>query len=710
MRETLSSDLSTVVLGILAAIVVLGLVALIWEAYKSAGRGIWVFVTGALSTLALALAIARPIRISSRETSIPPRISVLVDGSLSMNLPDEGKSRKLHRDSAVANLLERANGAEPARIELLEFGGKVLHPFKAGSTAVQTQSLLADALRATADRPDEHPDRIVVVSDGPPDLQDPKVNIPIDVLATTKREPLDASIRDLSLSVRAIAHVPLPLHVRIGCSRGLACDGLTVTVKELVESGAPALLATGLAHVEGEEAALDLAITLDRAGPRLLEVSITTPEGDEVPENNVRYLPISVTRERVRILHVAGRVSTDMRALRRWLKSDASVDVIAFFILRTPMDNPQAPDSELALIPFPVDELFREHLNSFDAIVLQDFDAQPYRLEQHLPAIAAYVRRGGGLIMVGGPNSFVAGGYAGTPLAGVLPIALDSASGATHADTSSFVPAWSEQGLSAPLLRDLRATVGTELPSMPGANILGELRPGAVALWQHPTRTLANGKKMPLLALGDSGSGRSIALALDGTWQLEFSALGARTGGRGYAALWDGLLGWLMRDPRYEPMQLNLDGPCISGREAVLELQGAEGEVDVTVEPMGGGLSVGAKRLGTSERFSVAPLASGAYLARASSKDGPKIARHFACESGGDEWADTRPALAPLRTIAARGSFRFWDQVSALRFPTPKVIQTERHVAPIAPPWLLALVAAFFCGFHWFVRRRLGLR
>jgi uncharacterized membrane protein len=708
MNEKLSSDLPLLALGLLAGIVVLALLVLIWEARRSAGR-LWVFFSGALATLALALAIARPIRVSSRETSIPPRVTVLVDGSLSMNLPDEGKTRKAHRDSVIANLQLRANGAEPARLELIEFGGKTLRPFKTEAAASETQSLLAEALRVTGGRADEHPDRIVVVSDGPPDLQDPKVSIPTDVIATTKREPNDASIRDLSLSVRAIAHVPLPLHVRIGCSRGLACDGLAVTVKELVEGGSPALLASGLAHIENDEAAIDLSITLDRAGPRLLEVSITTPDGDEVPENNVRYLPISVTRERVRILHVAGRVSTDMRALRRWLKSDASVDVIAFFILRTPTDNPQAPDSELALIPFPVDELFREHLNSFDAIVLQDFDAQPYGLERHLPAVAAYVRRGGGLIMVGGPNSFVAGGYAGTPLAGVLPIALDNASGATHADTASFVPAWSEQGLSAPLLRDLRATLGTELPTMPGANILGDLRPGAVALWQHPTRMLANGKKMPLLALGDSGSGRSIALALDGTWQLEFSALGARTGGRGYSALWDGLLGWLMRDPRYEPMQLSLEGPCITGRPTSIDVQGALGETELVVEKLGGGAAVVAKRSGT-ERFSVPPLASGAYLARASSKDGPKVVRHFACESGGDEWADTRPGLTRLQSVAARGSFRFWDDVAGLRFPTPKVIQTERHVAPVAPPWLFALVAALLCGFHWFLRRRLGLR
>ena len=59
------------------------------------------------------------------------------------------------------------------------------------------------------------------------------------------------------------------------------------------------------------------------------------------------------------IAAVADRLfgSQQHRALRQWLKSDASVDVVAFFILRTTSDNPNARQEDLSLIPFPVDEL-----------------------------------------------------------------------------------------------------------------------------------------------------------------------------------------------------------------------------------------------------------------------------------------------------------------------------------------------------------------
>src|SRR5204862_997075 len=115
-----------------------------------------------------------------------------------------------------------------------------------------------------------------------------------------------------------------------------------------------------------------------------------------------------------------------------------SVDVVAFFILRTPSDDVMASQDELALIPFPVDELFSEHLPSFDAVVLQDFNAEPYGLSKHLKSLARYVDKGGGLIMVGGPDAFGPGHYGGTKLAEVLPVEIDPDRQARGAALSAF--------------------------------------------------------------------------------------------------------------------------------------------------------------------------------------------------------------------------------------------------------------------------------
>src|SRR5262249_45460671 len=159
----------------------------------------------------------------------------------------------------------------------------------------------------------------------------------------------------------------------------------------------------------------------------------------------------------------------------------------------------------------------------------------------------------------------------------------------------------------------------------------------------------------PVLAIGDQGDGRSIALGADGGWLLEFSALGARTAGRGHGALWDGLLGWLMRDPRFEPAQLELIGACTAGLPTTMRARllptapGANAE-DVTLDVMqidkSGGAAQGAHLraprpaagpggAGPTVELTLPPQDAGGYSARLRVGNGPATRRDFACEAGG---------------------------------------------------------------------------
>src|SRR6185436_8909869 len=128
----------------------------------------------------------------------------------------------------------------------------------------------------------------------------------------------------------------------------------------------------------------------------------------------------------------------------------------------------------------------------------------------------------------------------------------------------------------APVFAQLRSLLGEELPVMPGSNTLGPARPGGIVLWEHPRRT-AGSARMPVLALGEAGDGRAIALGVDGTQALAFGELAASVGGRAYGALWDGLLGWLMRDPRYEAARIDLASECIAGEPLNLRLSRVPG-------------------------------------------------------------------------------------------------------------------------------------
>ncbi len=728
-RLGIAQDMPTWAPFVAVGLVVLSLGLLMFELRRGdRARRVLVASTHALAALALLGAVLRPVRVASSESIVGPRVVVLADTSRSLALRDGDGTRVAARDHALEAVKKAAPGA---RLTVLGFGEGKPAPLLEGPPQAG-HSDLRKALGALADSAEERPAALVVISDGrlddPPEdattqnLAELFPQTAVHTVATTRRVPKDASVRRVS-AAGAVAHVPLPLRVELGCAGGLSCSELTVVARELREDGPPALLASGIATVKDGKAVVDLTVTFERAGPRVLEVSVTAPEGDEIPENDKRFLTFNVARERIRVLHVAGRPTNDVRALRQWLKSDASVDLVAFFILRTPTDNPNATNDELALIPFPVDELFSEHLPSFDAVVLQDFDAQPYNMERHLPALAKYVRAGGGLVMVGGPNSFVAGGYADTPLADVLPVKLSGSAGATSADTAKFVPVYTDEGRDAPLLAPLRKLLGDELPEMPGANVLGDVRPGAIALLRHPTRSTASGTKMPLLAIGEQGDGRSIALALDGAWQLQFSELGAQSSGRGYGALWDGLLGWLMRDPRFEPAELELVSSCVADVPAKLRIRAprsTQGGLSLEIAKLGSGerparvdtssLDLASAR-GASLEIPLPKLGAGGYTVRARIGNAPTTRRDFACEAGGDEWADSRPDGERLERLAkaTKGSFSWADSSLSIPLPKPTVVAAERHVTPLAPAWVWTLLAAVTLGASWLARRRSGL-
>jgi uncharacterized membrane protein len=737
-----SGDLAPWAVWLAVGLTLASFAMLLVEMRRRERGGVSIAVTGLLAILALLAAVIRPARVTARESLVGARVVVLADASRSMALVQGDGPRWQARDRAVEAI---AKASPDARLSVLGFGEGPPAPLPLAlndraSEQLTTRAARSDlgaAVRALATSAEERPSALVVVSDGrlddpPEDASDESLraiggtlHVPVDTVATTKDDPADASVRRVSAAGAAVAHVPLPLRVEVGCAGGVVCDDLTVTARELRDDGPPALLASGIAHVKDGKAALDLTITLERAGARIVEVAISPPPGDTIPDNDRRLLTFHVRRERVRVLHVAGRPTNDVRALRQWLKSDASVDVVAFFILRTPTDDVHATQNELALIPFPVDELFTEDLPTFDAVVLQDFDAQPYGLEKYLPNLEKYVRGGGGLVMVGGQNAFVAGGYAATPLSRVLPVDLDGSAGATSADTSSFVPAWTAAGLAAPLLAPLRDVVGDDLPQMPGANVLGDLRPGGVALWSHPSRKTKKGAAMPVLAIGEEGDGRAVALGVDGAWLLEFSSLGSRTAGRGHGALWDGLLGWLMRDPRFEPAQLEIVGGCTAGLASTLRArllprattssEPAKVMLDVTRIDKAQQAPVHVEQTrpadATTVEIPVPALGPGGYTARLRVGDGEATRHDFACEAGGDEWADSRPDVRRLQALAhaTGGTFAYASGAGTLPLPKPTVVSAERHVTPLAPPWTWTLGAAALLGVHWIARRRSGL-
>jgi len=183
-----------------------------------------------------------------------------------------------------------------------------------------------------------------------------------------------------------------------------------------------------------------------------------------------------------------------------------------------------------------------------------------------------------------------------------------------------------------------------------------------------------------------------------------------------------------MRDPRFEPAQLEIPAGCTAGLASKLLVHllptsertqqslrldisrldrpsarpATDGRVHREV-PRGGS--------GTTE-VTLPPLDAGAYVARLQVGSGGATRFDFACEAGGDKWGDSRPDPDRMRDLARAtgGTFAWADEdLGRIRFPKPTTVSAERQVAPVAPPWVWTLVATVLLGLHWLARRHAGL-
>ena len=486
----------------------------------------------------------------------------------------------------------------------------------------------------------------------------------------------------------------------------------------------------------GGEASVVLRFTPTSLGRAVYRVSIPVRPEDKLPENNDRPFLVRVERDRLRVLLVAGRPSWDERFLRAFLEGDPGIDLVSFFILRTADDQSLASPDDMALIPFPTDELFREHLTSFDVVFLLDFNYAPYGMRAYLPRLRDYVRDGGALAMLGGAQSFASAGYGETPLAEVLPTNLPpgDAPEAQLVVLGDFRPQLAPSLLHHPLLALAADPAATErlwadLAPLQGANVLGPPRGDAQVLLRHPSERGSDGARLPILVVGQAGQGRALELASDSSYRWGFVTGGATGDASAHERFWDRALRWLAKDPALEPARLATDheryaagatvrvtGEIADARYLPLSRRGVVLELSTLA-----GAAVSTRELMTGDRGRLAttlaaPDESRAYVLRVHLADSPDVLAEqaFVVESAGSELS--RPQADPgfLSELSRRSEGRSFarpeDAPALSRLDASK--SRMRGVAVIAPfdsVWAFAVVVLLL-GADWILRRRYGRR
>jgi hypothetical protein len=300
---------------------------------------------------------------------------------------------------------------------------------------------------------------------------------------------------------------------------------------------------------------VNVDIDIKHAGPNIVEIEASPLENELTPVNNRAVVAIDGVRDRLRVLLVSGEPHSGERTWRNLLKSDASVDLVHFTILRPPEKQDGTPINELSLIAFPTRELFtpRERggrLDDFNLIIFDRYARQGVLPIPYFENIARYVRAGGAVLVSAGPDYASTTSIWRTPLDSVLPA---EPVGVTE---KPFYAHLSDAGKRHPVTRGLEGSA-TEPPHWSRFFRTIETRNAT----SPPVMTGADGK--PLLLLSRFGEGRVALLLSDHIW------LWARgyEGGGPHLDLLRRMSHWLMKQPDLDEEALRLQ---IQGHDLVV--------------------------------------------------------------------------------------------------------------------------------------------
>ncbi len=318
------------------------------------------------------------------------------------------------------------------------------------------------------------------------------------------------------------------------------------------ESGAGALVDLTLS-VDGGAAVthripvgqtLELPFTPDHAGPNVVQLAVAGLMGEVTAANNSAVIEVNGLRDRLRVLLVSGQPHAGERTWRNLLKSDPAVELVHFTILRPPEKTDGVPVDELALIPFPTEDLFAEKIGRFDLIVFDRYAERGLLKPEYLGNIRRHVEAGGAVLVAAGPEFAGPESLARSALGPVLP-----AQPTWRVIEQPFLPRPSPEGLRHPVTAGLTGAPGDD----PAAPHWGrwlrqiELRPTAGAT------VLTGAEGAPLLQLARVGQGRVALLASDHAW------LWARgyDGGGPQLELLRRIAHWSMKEPDLDEESLS---------------------------------------------------------------------------------------------------------------------------------------------------------
>jgi hypothetical protein len=475
----------------------------------------------------MVLALANPSLTREDRDPIPSVAAVIVDKSPSQNFGERNAQTEAAR-AALVERLKRVPGLEVRVAEAGEANGE--------NDGTRLFSALSSTL---ADVP---PDRVagaILITDGrvhdvPADAAALGFAAPVHALITGRRDEIDRRVVLTQTPRFGIVGQSQTIGFRVE-DQGAQAGAAQVTVRrdgEVLEQRSVAV-----------QTDIRLNVPIPHAGPNIVEIEASTLEGELTPINNRAVISIDGVRDKLRVLLVSGEPHAGERTWRNLLKSDASVDLVHFTILRPPEKQDGTPINELSLIAFPTRELFQQKISEFQLIIFDRYARQGVLPLIYFDNIAKFVRDGGAVMIAAGPDYASTTSIWRTPLDVILP-----AEPSGEVTEQAFFAQLTDAGRRHPVTRGLEGS-DTDPPHWSRwFRLVDTKRTTGTNVLQGP------GNK-PLLVLAREGEGRVALLLSDHIW------LWARgyDGGGPHLDLLRRLSHWLMKQPDLEEEALRRD-------------------------------------------------------------------------------------------------------------------------------------------------------
>ncbi|EEX09185.1 conserved hypothetical protein [Ruegeria lacuscaerulensis ITI-1157] len=660
------------VLVIISSIALAATVLALW-------RGLSGWALRGLAALVLLAALSGPVYQIEDRAPLTDIVLMIEDESASQTLSDRAEQTAQTAEALAAEIEARDN-TELRRITVGDGDG---------DEGTQVMAALNAAL---AEEPRARIAGILVLSDGiVHDVdQAPDLPAPMHLLQTGRAQDWDRRLIVRNAPAFAIIGEPITLTLRVEDSGAAPAGAASAPLEIAVDGGEPQQFSIPI----GVD--VELPLTLPHGGRNVIQFTVPQAEGELTDRNNTALIQMNGVRDRLRVLLVSGAPHPGGRTWRNLLKSDSSVDLVHFTILRPPEKQDGVPVDELSLIAFPTRELFLEKINDFDLIIFDRYKRRGILPAIYLDNVTNYINDGGAVLIAAGPDFATADSIFRSPLSAILP-----AQPTARVIEERYVPKVTDLGQRHPVTSDLGE----------GGDWGAWLR--QIDVQQRAGEVLMTGvDDRPLLVLDRVGEGRVALLASDHAWLWSRGY----EGGGPQLELLRRLAHWMMKEPELEEEALWAEANGQSMRIIRQTLNEEVGPVTVT-RPNGETLEVPLREMSPG-RFEALYFGPEIGLYRLQEGDltaviglGPAAPREF------ERTIATPEILAPVMASMRGGAIRVEDGLPAIRNVrtgrpaagrgwiglTPRNAYETRDVtqAGLLPPWLVLLLAGGFLLAGW---------